>query len=61
MFRKQYTGDGKVGQVRDEQLHALLANWRGIEPRENFDAAVWRCIRAEAIQETRWSWLAGML
>ncbi len=61
MIGKRYTGDGKVGQVRDEQLHALLANWRGIEPRDNFETAVWRRIRAEAIPETRWGWVAGML
>jgi hypothetical protein len=36
----------------DERLSTLLKQWRGIEPKANFEANVWRQIRANATQPT---------
>ena len=50
-----------VMNENDEQLKALLQQWREIEPRGDFESAVWRRIRlAEAGKPARgwwWDWL----
>ncbi len=40
------------GNARDERLRALLHEWKGVEPQPDFEAAVWRRIRASTV-ETR--------
>jgi hypothetical protein len=48
----------------DEKLHALLKQWRDIEPPANFEANVWRQIRAAAepvIETVNWIDLIGRL
>ncbi len=38
-----------MGNARDERLSAWLSAWQGIEPRADFEGAVWRRIRAAAV------------
>jgi hypothetical protein len=49
---------------KDEKLSALLKQWRDIEPPTNFEANVWRQIRAAAapaVETVSWIDLIGRL
>jgi hypothetical protein len=45
--------DRTADESRDERLTALLSEWKGIEPRGTFHAAVWRRIRVASAAESR--------
>jgi hypothetical protein len=46
MFRRRH----KEEEIQtDARLAALVARWRGVEPAADFEQAVWRRIRAEAV------------
>jgi len=51
MFDKWLWGWRDRPRTHDERLTGLLHEWRAIEPRANFEAAVWRRIRTAAAPE----------
>ena len=53
MFGKRYRLGSSEARVGDERLSALLQGWKGLETHLNFEAAVWRRIRAAAVSEPR--------
>lgn len=53
MFGGRSGADKGKGHEGDERLTALLHEWRGVEPQANFEAAVWRRIRAVPTPEQR--------
>jgi hypothetical protein len=62
--KRGFSGTVPFHQVMNgngNQLRQLLPQWRGLEPRGDFESAVWRRIRlAEAAKPVRsawWSWL----
>ena len=53
MFGRRFRWEGGKVQEGDERLSALLEQWKGLEPRANFEAAVWRRIRTASAPEQR--------
>lgn len=53
MFRKRSSSKSGTAQEGDELLSRVLQTWRGIEPRDNFEAVVWRRIRTASVSEKR--------
>jgi hypothetical protein len=47
MVGKHFRSESGKGPAGDERLSTLLHEWKGIEPRADFEAAVWRRIRAD--------------
>ena len=45
----------------DERMSALLHEWRAIEPRDNFEAAVWRRVRTASLPEPVGASVSGIL
>jgi len=46
MFGKTRDYDLGGAGTRDERLRALMSQWRAVDPSTDFEAAVWRRIRA---------------
>jgi hypothetical protein len=53
MIPKDTSMDGHGEAHSDERLHALLHEWKGVEPRANLEAAVWRSLRTAAVPVPR--------
>lgn len=61
MFSKWLLGWRDRPQARDDRLSALLQEWKGIEPRANFETAVWRRIRTVSVLESQGQSLVDIL
>ena len=51
MFGRHFRSESSKAQEGDARLSALLSEWKGAEPPANFEAAVWRRIRAASAPE----------
>ena len=51
MSERYPESENGASQGGDERLTALLREWQGVEPRADFDAAVWRRIRTASVAE----------
>jgi hypothetical protein len=53
MFGRRFRSESRETLESNERLSALLHEWKDIEPQANFEAAVWRRIRAVSTPEQR--------
>jgi len=53
MFGKHSRAESGKVEASDESLSALLEHWKGMEPRDNFEAGVWRRIHTASLLERR--------
>ena len=51
MFGRRFSLGSNTAQPDDGRLSALLDQWKSIEPQANFEAVVWRRIRAASAPE----------
>ncbi len=55
MLGNRFRSESGKEPAGDERLSALLQQWKSVEPQANFEAAVWRRIRADQVVD-RGSW-----
>lgn len=53
MFGRRFRSESSRAQEGNERLTALLHEWRGIEPRPDFETTVWRRIHTASAPEQR--------
>jgi hypothetical protein len=51
MLGNHFRSESGKGPARDERLSALLQQWKSVEPQADFEAAVWRRIRADRVAD----------